>query len=1285
MKAQNESKRKWRLWSVAATLGTVGVAASVFAGPRPESDVTPDGVQQKKLVGVSRIESLPPLPPGVDPGTMLFQPTNVPVPIYRLLSEERMARGGTAYDGYAEAVVYRSGPDDGYGLFRHAATGNFTGSLVHLGNGFPVDGGEIKRYEILVYNSVSNPQTYPSDMGVIVSLWDGDPLGILDTRISDPPQQIPQTVCTFTGLEIMGGHGSNGCVGGLCDGGFLDGTPCAVDSDCGLCPSIGHDDMDDCPGLYWLQCDLPKKVMVPSRNLWMIAEFTGGCRMAWRAQWYIGPSVAAIGEENFCGPPGASTCTTATVPCADLVIQQRDNASEADALGVGTCCEDTSITCNHADTDTRNDCAHPSTCSDGVADDWYAFCYGAPEYFAHLVTSVYANTDTYIQLVPAETLMEKPGSHIILTLELGGWAPLTLKTWMATIDATGYTSGIAGELTPQVEPCVDASECKNQAAEVPCENGFCVAGWQDFVPPANNVLMGINAVDISNPFYRYGSTGLGAAKVDPGKPCYGGSLALDMSWNAKGTFTVGFQPDPNSFMKDATDMNIPLVALIPAEITVQVGKCCDPLGGGNFACISAAAPGAKYMTYNDCMAATGDAGIFTPDEMCDADPTNDNDECGCTEDIHCNDGNVCTNDTCDVPTGVCYNTPKGFDLATQCCHPDTGVITDLVDIAKDEEADECTFDYCDLGPDPIWLGTAIHDYVVMEGAECEDQHLCEIIDEICVDGLCIGTSINDYPCLGMLPDPDTYCKALDPTETAPASCDVVNDACICVPPSLNFQIVPSDKPNGTCFAHGEKMFVDVVFESVPQVVNGGQFTVLYDPDCVEFVSISPAGAPYVFELYEDVDEAAGTITYAVGVDPMGGVGTNGFAALATISFIKLPGCVNCMFAFGGENPVNTYLVNDEGKPIEIPVLKPSMEVHENDKLTLKVPADMKVNVDCDMETAIVAWDWPWADSSCFDEDCNAQFDKCYDPNLTCWGYDPAGMPYADDVVYKGGEMPLGTSTFGCVVTSNICGSSSDDGWTVTVNDTTTMDVVIQLSPIITGDVIRCIEFELFEDCVQDPLVFSRDILFGGLWDHIGQFTDTLKIPDSGKWACITARDQVHSLRSVSDLLCVDGVYFAEFKGDPFWDGNWLINGNLDGWQKENPNISLDVIDIVDFGQFVAGYLDVLPINTPCVDGHGQSWPHADINGDGIVNALDFAFVLMNYMAQSKDSCCPGSSAAATEGRTSISVRELRAAGLGDLAVADLNRDGMVDADDMAAFMAGQVPSAKPIRPGSSLR
>jgi hypothetical protein len=269
---------------------------------------------------------------------------------------------------------------------------------------------------------------------------------------------------------------------------------------------------------------------------------------------------------------------------------------------------------------------------------------------------------------------------------------------------------------------------------------------------------------------------------------------------------------------------------------------------------------------------------------------------------------------------------------------------------------------------------------------------------------------------------------------------------------------------------------------------------------------------------------------------------------------------------------------------------------------------------------------------------------------------------------------------------------------VTVNDETSLEVEVQLSPTMKtkqGDgVTRCIKFEVFNNCVQAPITFSRDLLFGGLLQLVGHFNGHVKIDGAVQPACITARDQLHTLRSCYTFgegdCDANGVLHATFKQDPFFGGNWLIGGNLDGWKKDNPNASHDIIDILDFGSLVSQWLgqsaatplgyfdsdgDGLPDgNTPCGRYTGT---HADINGDGFIDLLDFSFIAMNFLDNSKDCCCPGSASLGnTTGRTEITVRELREQGMSDLSVADLNADGKVNMADMAALMTGGRPNLK---------
>jgi hypothetical protein len=368
------------------------------------------------------------------------------------------------------------------------------------------------------------------------------------------------------------------------------------------------------------------------------------------------------------------------------------------------------------------------------------------------------------------------------------------------------------------------------------------------------------------------------------------------------------------------------------------------------------------------------------------------------------------------------------------------------------------------------------------------------------------------------------------------------------------------------------------------------------------------------------------------------------------------------------NPTETLLTDEDGGAILPNVLPYCVTTLACDEVTINCPDSVTVNADCDFPSAIVNWTKPTISSACG-----------LPASLDC-GADPRWM--------TGGEFAIGATGFSCHPTGSaipVC------AWTVTVNDLTSLDVTVQLSPkLVASNLQRCIEFELFSDCVTPPEIVNKDMNFGGALDFVGHFTETIKIPPSGNLVCITARDRWHSLRSCDFLSCDGRKYTAVFKGDPFWGGNWLVNGNLDGWRTHSATASHDVIDILDFGAFVGQYLSTPGKQINCTRPLGPAGAtHADINGDNLVDAADFAFVSMNFLKSSKDCCC-GSAATLgnTVARTEVSVRELREMGMADLAVADLNNDGLVNMDDMSAFLAGNVPAPKtPVkgRSGGSVR
>jgi hypothetical protein len=768
---------------------------------------------------------------------------------------------------------------------------------------------------------------------------------------------------------------------------------------------------------------------------------------------------------------------------------------------------------------------------------------------------------------------------------------------------------------------------------------------------------------------------LSGGALDGGTERYGGQFGMGVSSNSHGTFFLGIDANPdNTLLRDENALPIEPIELIAAAITVQTGSCCTDLGPGTSQCDN-------NVTYDECVASSGGGTFdFTADGLCagDLDGDGDDDSCaGCINDSQCADGNSCTTNSCDEASGLCSAGPNFNPNATQCCNETPSDAADDIDGANAgdlttiDDGDVCTDDDCD----PT-TGAVSHDF---NTAACDDDNACTAGD-VCTMGACGGVNINDIPC----PGGDAECPNGD--------CDEATGFCNCaLETKLSLDVAPGDKPDDNCFQCGDKVFVEVNIAAGSEVVTGGQFLIVYDPDCLDFkfiVDSNPGPGPgssgiqpsddFPLLIYSDVNESAGTIFIAVGCMPGDpDCGTSLAATLATLQFDKLCVCGECNLTFDSVNPANTILSDDTGQPVPI-TTNPSKTIRLSGELTINVPGNVSVNPDCGFPTAIITWDPVSASDSCDGEiasECDEDF-----PNICCTNTHSGGVPI-DHLAEAGGEFPQGTSTF-CCTAENDCGHATEETcWTVTVSDQHSMDIVVQLSPVMRNvPLTRCICFEFFPDCVQEPTEWCQDLVFGPPYDFAGHNTTKIKVP-KGQYACITARDCLHTLRSVSDIECVGDQLVAEFKGDPFFGGNWLINGNIHDpcWKGEEEGSTHDVIDILDFGTFVAQFGAILNPNTPC----GTLGPHSDINGDGMVDGSDFAFISQNFLEESKDSCCPGDQTAFNPDPpiTSITVKELRRMGLGDLAVADLNGDGTLDQADMTAFLQGQVPQRDSKREG----
>jgi hypothetical protein len=374
------------------------------------------------------------------------------------------------------------------------------------------------------------------------------------------------------------------------------------------------------------------------------------------------------------------------------------------------------------------------------------------------------------------------------------------------------------------------------------------------------------------------------------------------------------------------------------------------------------------------------------------------------------------------------------------------------------------------------------------------------------------------------------------------------------------------------------------------------------------------------------------------------------------------------------------------------------QVYSVATLNLNVPPSLESNVACNTTTATVTWAPPSASST------------CGGVTLACSGnHLESGAPWDSTRVYNGGLFPAGTNHFCCQATDG-CGENLEKCWTITVHNKTAMQVAIEMGPSVAtkpgNGLQRCIQFQVFQNCVQNPVTFTETIEFGGIFNLVGHFNGIVMIPSAVHAQCVTARDPHHTLRACYTIKTGDcqpnGILKATMKGDPHFGGNWLVGGNLDGWRpsgrscfggsmngaacSSNANCpggtceqttvaSIESVDILDVGTVMAEWMKTYDSNgdsTP--DGHtpcgAVSGNHADMNGDGLVDMLDFSFVSMNFLKTSKDCCCPGSMLASDPPRTSIPVNELRRMNRSELIKADINGDGVLDVEDMRAVFGG---------------
>ncbi len=200
-------------------------------------------------------------------------------------------------------------------------------------------------------------------------------------------------------------------------------------------------------------------------------------------------------------------------------------------------------------------------------------------------------------IAPTDTVDVCPGDTVETEILLSDWSANgeQLVLWQVQLDSEGYVSGSEGTVLPHgYDAPLIVQECKS---DVDCSEGLhcdfgcgsvidgrCVG--PDYDPPpgafidtlrADYVYAGsisIPGVDLcaTGPNYRYGALYFsGPSPVYAPPPKYGGTLILDVSKDASGTFVIAFLPGTQTLMKDENNHNILPLELQSLAVNVATG------------------------------------------------------------------------------------------------------------------------------------------------------------------------------------------------------------------------------------------------------------------------------------------------------------------------------------------------------------------------------------------------------------------------------------------------------------------------------------------------------------------------------------------------------------------------------------------------------------------------------------------------------------------------------------------------------------------------------------------
>jgi len=334
---------------------------------------------------------------------------------------------------------------------------------------------------------------------------------------------------------------------------------------------------------------------------------------------------------------------------------------------------------------------------------------------------------------------------------------------------------------------------------------------------------------------------------------------------------------------------------------------------------------------------------------------------------------------------------------------------------------------------------------------------------------------------------------------------------------------------------------------------------------------SYTGSPFPLHIQSaaGAEVAAGELRLDGSVAFVGPTPTDADTLLATLVFTVNAECTPATVDFDLTQGFDSE-VSLDGVPLTTALVGSPSIVPDNTPPVMTCPADITVSADAGVlggcNSAVVNFATPTATDS-----CTAVTVECFPPSGTAF---PSGE----------------TTTVTCVAT-DACGNLSTCTFDVTVTQTNTVCLDVQLVGV-TTPTSRCIHF------VLNSCGATVDVTLD--FDGTGLFSGEIEVP-CGSWSTLCAKDEQHTQWDTT-TLAVSGTKYVT--------GSVL---ELEGGDTDNDG-DVDINDITWF-LFQFGLL---------ADAGGCPWDgttrDADFSNNGAVGSDDYVFLTANWLTMSSCSC-----------------------------------------------------------------